>query len=226
MFIPSSQSCEPILSHTGRSVEGQAGPDHLLSVVADGHAPAAACAGPKGRAAPSVRRSPEEPGEGASGVHQCVRAPGGAAELIGFLSCAPGGTTPCATKRHSAITSRRATATTPMRRLRPPARLKRFRKPHRERTVRLPPEPTPRELDADAAQLGRGSALLIPWSCTRWSLRYGTGTNPVSAPGCRGFRNVRVANNSALNRLALVSPTPRNRHRCWATPRKAPLGRR
>src|SRR5215218_7213045 len=39
---------QTIRSHTGRSVKVQALPDHLLSVVARGHSPAAACAGPRG----------------------------------------------------------------------------------------------------------------------------------------------------------------------------------
>ena len=43
------------------------------------------------------------------------------------LRCAPSGTTPYSTKRQSAITSLRATATMPMRRLRPPAAAKRRR---------------------------------------------------------------------------------------------------
>ena len=57
--------------HTGRSVDSQASPDHLLSVVTRRHAPAARMRWTEGRAAPSVRRFPQEPGERASGAHQC-----------------------------------------------------------------------------------------------------------------------------------------------------------
>ena len=59
--------------HTGRSVRSQASPDHLLSVVTVGHAPAARMRWTDGRAAPSVRRFPKEPGGQASGAHQCRR---------------------------------------------------------------------------------------------------------------------------------------------------------
>jgi hypothetical protein len=48
----------------------------------------------------------------------------GARPSVGYRvtdRCAPSGTTPCSTNRHNAITSFRATATIPIRRLRPPA---------------------------------------------------------------------------------------------------------
>jgi hypothetical protein len=51
-------------------------------------------------------------------------APGARPYVVG-LRCAPSGTTPCSTNRHRAITSLRATATMPIRRLRPPAIAKR-----------------------------------------------------------------------------------------------------
>ena len=60
----------------------------------------------------------------------------------------PRGTTPVVTYRHSAITSLRATATIPIRRARFP-----FPKcaliPLRQRALRLPPHPIPRELNTD-----------------------------------------------------------------------------
>ena len=61
-------------THTGRSVRSQASPDHLLSVVTSRHAPAARMRWTEGRAAPSVRRFPQEPGGPTSGAHQCRRA--------------------------------------------------------------------------------------------------------------------------------------------------------
>ena len=155
-------------SHTGRSVRSQASPDHLLSVVTRGHTPAAHMRWTEGRAAPSVRRFPKEPGGQASGAHQCGRrARARARSLASSVSGArPRASRPWSTNRHNAITSLRATATIPMRRLRPPAAANR-RVNHAASAL----SGCQRSQHHASWMLTRRSsprpALLIPWSCTR-----------------------------------------------------------
>ena len=67
------------------------------------------------------------------------------------FTIAPVGTIPCVTYRHSAITSLRATATIPIRRARLPVPKLRL-VPLRQRALRLPPHPIPRQLNADRLQ--------------------------------------------------------------------------
>src|SRR6266536_2316062 len=108
----------------------------------------------EGRAAPSVRRFPEEPGEGASGAHQWVLARHARAILRGRLQVralwdhpvfdeTPEGNHQLSGDRHD------ADATAP-----PAGRGEPAREPLRQGTVRLPPEPAPRDLDADPSELG------------------------------------------------------------------------
>ena len=79
------------------------------------------------------------------------------------FTMAPSGTTPSVTYRQSAMTSLRATATIPIRRARLP--LPKIRLiPLRERALRLPPHPIPRELNADRLQprIARATDPLLP----------------------------------------------------------------
>ena len=103
-------------------------PDHLLSVVTRGHAPAARRQRTWRRAAPSVSTvSRRTPGVQSSGAHQLgPRADaGGASAFVYGVTVAPSGTTPCSTYRHSAMINLRASATIPIRRARLPAVAKR-----------------------------------------------------------------------------------------------------
>jgi hypothetical protein len=63
---------------TARSWKASTRSHHLLSVVTCRHTPAAPMRWTEGRAAPSVTRFPEEPGEKASGAHQWVPRHAGA----------------------------------------------------------------------------------------------------------------------------------------------------
>ena len=197
---------------TGRSVGSQARPDHLLSVVTRGHTPAARMRGTEGRAAPSVRRFPQ----GTRRSSERLAPVGARATVRGDFArpsasaWAPSGTTPCLTKRQSAIISLRATATMPMRRLRPPAAPK-CRVNHASSALCGCQRSQPHASWMVTRRSSLRPALLMPWSWHALIAAIRHRNQAGQRAELRGrSRNVRVPNNSALKRVALVSATPRS----------------
>ena len=110
------------------------------------------------------------------------------------------------TYRQSAITSLRATATIPIRRARLPVPKARA-KPLRQRAVRLPAHPIPRQLNTDRLQ-PRIARPTDPLLARASPLLYGVGAKPRSPPIWRRFLNSRHTRPSSSNTDALVVATP------------------
>src|SRR5215471_8130007 len=123
------------------------------------------------------------------------------------LSTAPAGITPVSSKRQSAMSNLRATATIPIRRKRLPPLPKRSR----NHTLRALSDCKRSQLHANSVVIQRTCrlpALVIPCSRALAPLWYGVGVKPAKPPTSRRFLKARQPKNSITNNHAPLIPIP------------------
>src|SRR2546423_15556293 len=133
------------------------------------------------------------------------------------LSFAPLGMTPCSTKCHSAISSRLASATIPMRRDRAPVRPKRSRY-HFDSALPGWWRSHDQASSTMSVRTRALPALLMPWSCSREPDRYGLEPKPTLPASSRRLLNVRQPKSSRTSNQGQHCPHPRSccSRRCLA----------